>query len=291
MSRSSTPPRMVRRRTGPVPETRPGPSGSSPPDRERSALTWESRSSPNSRSSTSATRSAPTGSPRLDTSRFANASRKSRSAASSPWCSAVTTRSPGLQRPRGRRLSTGKGSGSSVSTRTPTPPSRSRGMPPATARPTTSHRIRRGPGSNFVRIGRSARLLVGRGDVRLDALPRGCTITSCRRPGNGACRPCSRTPPTRRSRTATRSAFRSRSPSLTRHSPPGPARPNLAVWHRWTSCGRRGGWRRALLVATDIVEVAPVYDPADVTVNNAHRVVLEVLAGLAVRPGAKPTTI
>lgn len=43
------------------------------------------------------------------------------------------------------------------------------------------------------------------------------------------------------------------------------------------------------LVALDVVEVSPPYDWADVTVNNAHRVVLEVLAGIAVRRGA-PTT-
>jgi agmatinase len=35
------------------------------------------------------------------------------------------------------------------------------------------------------------------------------------------------------------------------------------------------------LVAMDVVEVAPAYDVSDVTVNNAHRVVLEALAGLA----------
>jgi agmatinase len=45
------------------------------------------------------------------------------------------------------------------------------------------------------------------------------------------------------------------------------------------------------LVALDVVEVAPAYDWADVTVNNAHRVVLEVLAGLAVRRGAAPTPL
>jgi agmatinase len=38
---------------------------------------------------------------------------------------------------------------------------------------------------------------------------------------------------------------------------------------------------RTNLVAMDVVEVAPAYDWADVTINNAHRVVLEVLAGLA----------
>jgi agmatinase len=45
------------------------------------------------------------------------------------------------------------------------------------------------------------------------------------------------------------------------------------------------------LVALDVVEVAPAYDWADITVNNAHRVVLEVLAGLAVRRGATPTAL
>jgi len=44
-------------------------------------------------------------------------------------------------------------------------------------------------------------------------------------------------------------------------------------------------------VAADVVEVAPPYDCADATVNNAQRVILEVLAGLAVRRGATPTTI
>ncbi len=53
------------------------------------------------------------------------------------------------------------------------------------------------------------------------------------------------------------------------------------------------------LVALDVVEVSPPYDHADNTVNNAHRVVLEVLAGLAhkkrepaggtvTRPGHRP---
>ncbi|MHB8244886.1 MAG: agmatinase [Acidimicrobiales bacterium] len=41
------------------------------------------------------------------------------------------------------------------------------------------------------------------------------------------------------------------------------------------------------LVAMDVVEVAPAYDWADLTVNNAHRAVLEMLAGLAVRRGAR----
>jgi guanidinobutyrase len=45
------------------------------------------------------------------------------------------------------------------------------------------------------------------------------------------------------------------------------------------------------LVALDVVEVAPAYDWAEVTVNNAHRVVLEALAGLAVRRGAQPTKL
>ncbi len=40
------------------------------------------------------------------------------------------------------------------------------------------------------------------------------------------------------------------------------------------------------LVAMDVVEVAPAYDWAELTINNAHRVVLEVLAGIAVRRGA-----
>jgi agmatinase len=39
------------------------------------------------------------------------------------------------------------------------------------------------------------------------------------------------------------------------------------------------------LVAMDVVEVAPAYDWAETTINNAHRAVLEVLAGLAVRRG------
>ncbi|MGP8065186.1 MAG: arginase family protein [Acidimicrobiales bacterium] len=43
------------------------------------------------------------------------------------------------------------------------------------------------------------------------------------------------------------------------------------------------------LVAADVIEVAPAYDCADATVNNAHRVVLEVIAGLAVRRGAATT--
>ncbi len=37
------------------------------------------------------------------------------------------------------------------------------------------------------------------------------------------------------------------------------------------------------LVAVDVVEVSPAYDHADNTVNNAHRVIMEVLAGMAVR--------
>jgi agmatinase len=47
----------------------------------------------------------------------------------------------------------------------------------------------------------------------------------------------------------------------------------------------------APLVALDVVEVSPPYDWADLTVNNAHRVVLEVLAGLAVRRGAPRAVI
>lgn len=53
------------------------------------------------------------------------------------------------------------------------------------------------------------------------------------------------------------------------------------------------------LVAMDVVEVSPPYDHADTTVNNAHRVMLEALAGLAhkkreraggmvTRPGYRP---
>jgi len=42
----------------------------------------------------------------------------------------------------------------------------------------------------------------------------------------------------------------------------------------------------APLVALDVVEVAPPYDHGEVTLNNAHRVVLEVLAGLAARRGS-----
>ena len=45
------------------------------------------------------------------------------------------------------------------------------------------------------------------------------------------------------------------------------------------------------LVAMDVVEVAPAYDWADLTVNNAHRAVLEVLAGLAVRRGAPQSVV
>jgi formimidoylglutamase len=45
------------------------------------------------------------------------------------------------------------------------------------------------------------------------------------------------------------------------------------------------------LVALDVVEVSPPYDWADVTVNSAHRIVLEVLAGLAVRRGAETTKL
>jgi agmatinase len=41
------------------------------------------------------------------------------------------------------------------------------------------------------------------------------------------------------------------------------------------------------LVAMDVVEVAPPYDHADVTVNNAHRVVWEVLAALAAKRRAQ----
>ncbi len=40
---------------------------------------------------------------------------------------------------------------------------------------------------------------------------------------------------------------------------------------------------RANMVAMDVVEVAPAYDVSDNTVNNAHRVVFEALAGMAWR--------
>jgi agmatinase len=43
---------------------------------------------------------------------------------------------------------------------------------------------------------------------------------------------------------------------------------------------------RTRLVALDVVEVSPPYDHADITVNNAHRVILEVLAALAHRKRA-----
>ncbi len=45
------------------------------------------------------------------------------------------------------------------------------------------------------------------------------------------------------------------------------------------------------LVAMDVVEVSPPYDWADLTVNNAHRCVLEALAGTAVRRGAATSTV
>jgi agmatinase len=51
--------------------------------------------------------------------------------------------------------------------------------------------------------------------------------------------------------------------------------------------------RRTDVVALDVVEVSPPYDSADLTVNNAHRVVYEFLAGSAARrrdaglPGAR----
>jgi arginase family enzyme len=46
------------------------------------------------------------------------------------------------------------------------------------------------------------------------------------------------------------------------------------------------------IVGMDVVEVAPAYDTADITVNNAHRLIWEVLAGMAVRRrdgGAQPS--
>lgn len=45
------------------------------------------------------------------------------------------------------------------------------------------------------------------------------------------------------------------------------------------------------LVAMDVVEVAPPFDWAELTVNNAHRVVLEVLAGLAVARGGPSNVV
>ena len=41
--------------------------------------------------------------------------------------------------------------------------------------------------------------------------------------------------------------------------------------------------RHVKIVGIDIVEVAPAYDWADLTVNNAHRVALEAIAGLGMR--------
>jgi agmatinase len=37
------------------------------------------------------------------------------------------------------------------------------------------------------------------------------------------------------------------------------------------------------IVGMDVVEVAPVYDVSDLTVNAAHRIVFEALAGMAER--------
>jgi arginase family enzyme len=37
-----------------------------------------------------------------------------------------------------------------------------------------------------------------------------------------------------------------------------------------------------------VVEVAPAYDPSDVTAINAHRVVLETLSGIALRRSGRP---
>ena len=41
------------------------------------------------------------------------------------------------------------------------------------------------------------------------------------------------------------------------------------------------------MVAMDVVEVCPAYDRADITVNNAHRMVWEALAGIAARRRAE----
>src|SRR5579872_3291387 len=45
------------------------------------------------------------------------------------------------------------------------------------------------------------------------------------------------------------------------------------------------------VVAMDVVEVAPAYDWAELTINNAQRAVLEMLAGLAVRRGAPAVVV
>jgi len=42
------------------------------------------------------------------------------------------------------------------------------------------------------------------------------------------------------------------------------------------------------IVGMDVVEVSPPYDHADITVNNAHRIVWEALAGMAYRRRAAP---
>jgi guanidinobutyrase len=40
--------------------------------------------------------------------------------------------------------------------------------------------------------------------------------------------------------------------------------------------------------SVEVVEVAPAYDPSDVTAINAHRVVLETLSGIALRRSGDP---
>jgi agmatinase len=37
----------------------------------------------------------------------------------------------------------------------------------------------------------------------------------------------------------------------------------------------------ANVVAADVVEVSPPFDHAETTINNAHRVIFEILAGIA----------
>ena len=63
-----------------------------------------------------------------------------------------------------------------------------------------------------------------------------------------------------------------------------PARPSPAGCTRRTCSGPSAQLaRRTDVVALDVVEVSPPYDHADLTVNNAHRVVYEFLSGLAAR--------
>ena len=65
---------------------------------------------------------------------------------------------------------------------------------------------------------------------------------------------------------------------------PAPARPSPEAWRRSTcSASYAGSRRRHQVIGMDVVEVAPAYDHADITVNNGHRVVWEVLSGMAAR--------